>query len=72
MCPIPLPEEDFREAERQPVATLQLRVVVEGQQVRVSYKLGMLTASEMGWGSQKYPVFSLYLSKQLVRAAFPG
>lgn len=25
MCPIPLPEEDFLEAERQPVATLQLK-----------------------------------------------
>lgn len=71
MRPIPLPEEDFLEAERQPAATLQLRVVAGGQQVWVSHKLSMLAASEMGWGNQKRPVFSLCLSKQLARAAFP-
>lgn len=53
----PLAREDFLEAQGQPAATLQLRAVVEGQQTWVSRQLSMLTASEMGWGSEKCPPF---------------
>ena len=63
MFSVPVPEEDFLEADWQPVAASQLRLAVEGRRVWASRALGTLAASGTGWGSRKRPVFPLSRSK---------